>query len=62
MDIINTNFEENLGFLYNSIESAEFISIDTEFTGLFNRDEDEFDESDTLEERYHKLRKTCEEY
>lgn len=62
MEIVSSNIEENLGFLYEAIESAEFISIDTEFTGLFNREEDEFDEADTLEERYGKLRLTCEEY
>lgn len=62
MDIITTNFQENLRILYESIESAEFISIDTEFTGLFNKDENVFDESDTLEERYTKMRTSCEEY
>ena len=62
MEILSTNFEENLGLLFESIESAEFISLDTEFTGLFNREEDEFDESDSLEERYRKLRSSCEEF
>lgn len=62
MDILVSNLTESLPLLYESIEKAEFIALDTEFTGLFARDEDAFDESDTLEERYMKMRKSCESF
>ncbi|OMJ71027.1 hypothetical protein SteCoe_30873 [Stentor coeruleus] len=62
MDILVTNLTESLPLLYESIEKAEFLALDTEFTGLFSQDEDAFDESDTLEERYLKMRKSCESF
>ena len=62
MEILSFNLEENLKLILDSIEESEFIAIDTEFTGLFHSDEDAFDESDSLEDRYQKLRKSCESF
>jgi DNA polymerase III epsilon subunit-like protein len=62
MEILISNFDEKLKLLLESVESSEFISIDTEFTGLFHSEEDSFDESDSLEDRYQKLRKSCESF
>lgn len=62
MEILSYNLEENLKLILDSIEESEFIAIDTEFTGLFHSDEEAFDESDSLEDRYQKLRKSCESF
>lgn len=62
MEILNTNFDQSLRLILNSVENADFISIDCEFTGLFHCEEDFFDESDSLVDRYKKLRKSCDSF
>lgn len=34
MDITSQNFEEKLQFMLESVRSADFIALDTEFSGL----------------------------
>lgn len=34
MEILNTNFGEKFDFICESIHSADFIALDTEFSGL----------------------------
>lgn len=34
MDILNSNFTEKLPLILDSVKSADFICIDTEFSGL----------------------------
>ena len=34
MDILNTNFLEKLDLILDSIRDADFITLDTEFSGL----------------------------
>ncbi len=34
MDIVNSNFRERLDLILRSVETADFIAIDTEFSGL----------------------------
>lgn len=60
MEILNSNFDQSLRVVLNSVENSDFVSIDCEFTGLFHSEEDAFDESDCLEDRYWKLKKSCD--
>lgn len=34
MDIVQDNFLENLDFVLDSVKKADFIALDTEFSGL----------------------------
>ena len=34
MDIVNNNFREKLDLMIKSVETADFIALDTEFSGL----------------------------
>lgn len=34
MDIVNSNFRDNLELMIESIKSCDFIALDTEFSGL----------------------------
>ena len=34
MDILRTNFLKKLDFILSSIRSADFVALDTEFSGL----------------------------
>ena len=50
--ITRENFENNLELVYESIEQADFISIDCEFSGYSSSPNDLIQESDSLEEKY----------
>ena len=52
MEITQDNFFENLQLIKDSIEEAEFISLDTEFSGYTDTPNDREHEYDTLEEKY----------
>jgi hypothetical protein len=52
MEITQDNFEQSFDLIAESIESAEFISIDLEFSGYTSSILDRENEYDTVEERY----------
>lgn len=56
MDITKNNFEQSLGLIFESINRAEIIGIDLEFTGLHLNSETSFHKYDSLEERYNKIK------
>jgi hypothetical protein len=80
MEITSENFEAQFKLITDSIMKAEFIAIDTEFSGMIiNKDqwsllmmiifignslgiEDRAHDYDTVEERYQKLRFTCQKF
>ena len=41
MDILSDNFIEKLDFMLESVRSADFITLDTEFSGLAVSQEDQ---------------------
>jgi poly(A)-specific ribonuclease len=59
MNIDQRNFVKNLPRIKKSIETADFISVDTELTGLTVRPTDMID---SLEERYSNLKDTVNQY
>ena len=52
MDITGVNFVEKLPIVLKSIRTADFISYDTEFSGLFAGNDDRPHDYETLESRY----------
>ncbi len=56
MNITAANFLENLPLITKSIYKADFISFDTEFSGLTIGFDDNQHDFDSLETRYQKLR------
>ena len=52
MEICRVNFREQLPLIMESIEQADFIAIDTEFSGCSSSLEEEASEYDTNEEQY----------
>lgn len=52
MDILADNFEEKLPLIIDSINSADFISFDCEFSGLSVGFDDKRHDYDTLETNY----------
>jgi len=56
MNITAANFLEYLPLITNSIYKADFISFDTEFSGLVIGFDDNQHDFDSLETRYQKLR------
>lgn len=54
MEISRTQFAEQLPEIFNAIETCEFLSIDTELTGI-NAPGLTDSQHDTLEERYAKI-------
>lgn len=59
MDILRTNFLEKLDFILSSIRSADFVALDTEFSGLCIDSEDQIHAYDQVEDRYQKLKHNC---
>ena len=59
MEITNLNFREQLPLILESLETADFIAQDTEFSGLSVGFEDKDHDYDTLESKYQKLMHTC---
>ena len=56
MDITVSNFSELLPMMIKSIETADFIALDTEFSGLSIGFEDQTHGFDQAEQRYQKLK------
>ena len=52
MDIVSSNFSEKLQFMLESVASADFITLDTEFSGLNGGYEDQVNGFDQAEDRY----------
>ena len=52
MDITMSNFAEKLPGIIKSIETADFVTIDTEFSGLTVGYDDQTNTFDSKEERY----------
>ena len=73
MEITADNFEAQLPLIKESIEKAEFIAIDSEFSGIIFQThllclgysasmEDKPHDYDTVEERYQKVRYACQKF
>ena len=74
MEITSDNFEANFDLIKESIDMAEFIAIDSEFSGkspflTFNimlgqnvSLDDKGHDYDTVEERYQKTRFACHKF
>lgn len=62
MEITQDNFEAQLPLLRESISKAEFIAIDSEFSGYSANLEDKPHDYDTVEERYQKVRYACQKF
>jgi len=56
MEITHENFIETLPLVHQSIKEADFVAIDTEFSGHSVATADKGHDYDTLEERYQKLK------
>ena len=59
MEILIDNFADKLDFIQKSIISADFITIDTEFSGLSVGYEDKSHGFDQAEDRYQKIKHNC---
>ena len=59
MEIRVDNFAEKLNFMIESVLSADFITVDTEFSGLSVGFEDKANGFDQAEDRYQKLKHNC---
>lgn len=62
MEITRDNFLSALPAILNSIQAADFVAFDTEFTGFVTAMDDEGHEFDTLEDKYLKLKVACERF
>ena len=60
MEILVDNFAERLDFMIQSVLTADFIAVDTEFSGLAVGSEDKAHGFDQTEDRYQKLRHNCQ--
>ena len=58
MDITSRNFVEKFPLIKKSIESADFVAFDFEFSGLNTCPEDMTHDYDSDEGRYQKLKNT----
>ena len=54
-----SNFAEKLPRIIQSIKTADFVTIDTEFSGLTVGYDDQTNTFDTIEERYQKYKHCC---
>ena len=59
MDIVHSNFLSKIDFICESIRAADFIALDTEFSGLSVGFQDQVHAFDQVEDRYQKLRHNC---
>jgi len=62
MEITQDNFQESLKIIEDSIDWADFISIDTEFSGYTDTPDDKEHDYDTIEERYQKIRSVVNKF
>ena len=59
MEILSSNFSEKLDFVLDSVRTADFIALDTEFSGLNVNYDDQVHSFDQVEDRYQKLKHNC---
>lgn len=59
MDILRSTFDTSIPFLLSTLQSCDFIALDTEFTGLSTDSQDQSNGYDTTEMRYQKMRRLC---
>ena len=59
MEILIDNFAVKLDFMLESVRTADFIAIDTEFSGLSVGFDDKTHGFDQAEDRYQKLKHNC---
>ena len=59
MEILATNFAEKLDFVLDSVRTADFVALDTEFSGLNVNYDDQVHAFDQVEDRYQKLKHNC---
>ena len=59
MEILVDNFADRLDFMIQSVLTADFIAVDTEFSGLAVGFEDKAHGFDQAEDRYQKLKHNC---
>ncbi|TGZ80920.1 ribonuclease CAF1 [Ascodesmis nigricans] len=62
MDITLENFPDTLPNLIKDIKNAEFIAVDTEFTGVSRTRADGINRKHTIEERYDHCRNDAEKF
>jgi poly(A)-specific ribonuclease len=60
-EITNENFDLKFQEISHCMSKANYIAIDTEFTGLYIQN-NEPSRSDTAEERYKKLKKSIQTF
>jgi hypothetical protein len=60
MDITANNFLDNLELIRKSIMTADFIAIDSEFSGLSVGFDDKQHDFDSIEDKYQKIRHNCQ--
>lgn len=60
MDITSSNFVQHLDLIRKSIHSADFIAIDSEFSGLSIGFDDKQHDFDTIEDKYQKIKHNCQ--
>ena len=58
MDIFHSNFYEKLGLIADDISECDYITLDTEFSGLNLTDWDWATEVDSVETHYQKIKFT----
>ncbi|KAI8368604.1 ribonuclease H-like domain-containing protein [Choanephora cucurbitarum] len=61
MEVLKSDFEAKLPLIEQALIEADFIAIDTEFTGLTTPDV-QFQTTDDLNTRYHKLKHCVQEF
>lgn len=62
VDITKSNFDEHFASIETAIAEADFIALDTEFTGLLIDNENKNSLFDTCAERYTKLRESATQF
>jgi hypothetical protein len=62
MEITQQNFLTSMDLINESIDKADFIAIDLEFSGYSAGDEDKAHNYNTLEEKYQKLRSVINKF
>ncbi|KAI1317371.1 hypothetical protein EDD11_008551 [Mortierella claussenii] len=61
MEILRSNFHEELPYIREAIKEAEFVAIDAEFSGL-HTEPNKRTQTTTLEEGYEELRKSATQF
>jgi len=62
MEITKDNFCETLSLVKDSINEADFIAIDTEFSGYNSCLEEQCHEYNTTEQRYKKMKAVIKKF